>query len=150
MTLDWQDPSFLLSVLAIIGTLFTYLRHDRKIKAQEKLINDYQLGKIEDEKIQKKQAKVSASLIVRDKGHRVLRVYNRGRATARNIRLLISNEPDYLYTTNPFPFNALNESESVDLNMHLHMGSPDKMSFEILWDDEYKSDNSHEQTVQLR
>lgn len=150
MNVNWQDPSFLLSVIAIIGTVYTYLKHDRKIKAQEKLINDYQLGKIEEEKIQKRQAVVRASLIPGTKGHRILRVYNKGKATARNVRLIIKDEPDYLYTTNPFPFPALNESENVDLNIHLHMGSPDDISFEILWDDEYSSDNSHEQTVQLR
>ncbi len=149
MNINWQDPSFLLSVVAIIGTIFTYLKHDRKIKAQEKLINDYQLGKIEEEKIQKRQAVVRASLIAGTKGHRILRVYNKGKATARNVRLIIKDEPDDLYSTNPFPFRALNESENVDLNIELHKGLPDDMSFEIMWDDEYNSDNSHEQTVQL-
>ncbi|HWV72358.1 MAG TPA: hypothetical protein VN040_11605 [Pseudosphingobacterium sp.] len=149
MNLDWQDPSFLLSVIAILGTIFTYFKHDKKIKSQEKLINDYQLGKIEEEKIQKRQAVVCASLITGTKGHRILRVYNKGKAAARNVRLVINNEPDYLYTTNPFPFPILNEHEHVDLNIHLHHGSPDNISFEILWDDEFKIDNSHIQTVQL-
>lgn len=149
MNVNWQDPSFLLSLMAIVGTIFTYFKHDRKIKAQEKLINAYQLGKIEEEKIQKRQAVVRASLIVGNKGHRILRIYNKGKATARNVRLIINDEPDYLYATNPFPFPALNEHENVDLNIQLHMGSPDNISFEILWDDEYKSNNSHEQTVQL-
>ena len=149
MSVNWQDPSFLLSLIAIIGTIFTYFKHDRKIKAQEKLINDYQLGKIEEEKIQKRQAVVRASLIAGNKGHRILRIYNKGKATARNVRLIIKDEPDYLYATNPFPFPMLNEGEYVNLNIELHKGLPDDISFEILWDDEYKSDNSHEQTVQL-
>lgn len=149
MSVNWQDPSFLLSLIAIIGTVFTYFKHDRKIKAQEKLINDYQLDKIKEEKIQKRQAIVRASLITGTKGHRILRVYNKGKATARNIRLIIKDEPNYLYASNPFPFPALNESENVDLTIHLHDSSPDNMSFEIVWDDEYKADNSHEQTVQL-
>lgn len=149
MSVNWQDPSFLLSVVAIIGTIFTYFKHDRKIKAQEKLINDYQLDKIDEKKIQKTQAVVRASLISGTKGHRILRVYNKGKATARNVRLMIKDEPDCLYATNPFPFPALNESENVDLNIHLHHGSPDNMSFEILWDDKFNLDNSHEQTVQL-
>lgn len=149
MNINWQDPSFLLSIVAILGTVFTYFKHDSKIKAQEKLINDYQLDKIEEEKIQKTQAIVRASLIKGNKGHRILRVYNKGKAAARNVRLIIKDEPDYLYATNPFPFPALNESENVDLNIHLHMGSPDNISFEIIWDDEYKANNSHEQTVHL-
>lgn len=150
MNIDFQDPSFILSVLAILGTVYTYLKHDKKIKAQEKLINDYQLKKIKEEEIQKKQAVVRASLITGNKGHRILRVYNNGKATARNVRLIINEEPDYLYATNPFPFPMLNENENVDLNIHLHHGLPDDISFEILWNDEHRIDNSHTQTVQLK
>ncbi|MFD2554589.1 hypothetical protein [Sphingobacterium tabacisoli] len=149
MNINWQDPSFLLSVIAVLGTLFTYLIHDRKIKAQEKLINDYQLDKIEEEKNRKRQATVRASLIKGNKGHRILRVYNKGQAIAKNVRLIIKDEPDYLYSTNPFPFPVLNEHENIDLDIHLHMGSPDNISFEILWDDESATDNKHSQIVQL-
>lgn len=149
MNFNWQDPSFFLSVAALIGTIFTYFKHDQKIKAQEKLINDYQLGKIEEEKVQKIKAVVRASLVKGSKGHRILKIYNKGQATARNVRLIIKDEPDYLYASNPFPFPALNESENVDLHIHLHMGSPEILSFEIIWDDEYRSNNSHEQIVQL-
>ncbi|WP_156309383.1 hypothetical protein [Sphingobacterium endophyticum] len=120
MSVNWQDPSFLLSMIAIFGTIFTYFKHDRKIKAQEKLINDYQLGKIEQEKIQKKQAVLRASLIVGNKGHRILRIYNKGKAIARNVRLIIKDEPDNLYGTNPFPFPALNEHENVDIYIWGH------------------------------
>jgi len=150
MNIDFQDASFILSVLAILGTVYTYFKHDRKIKAQEKLINNYQLGKIEEEKIQKKQAIVRATLMSGNKGHRTLRIYNKGKATAYNVRLIFNNEPDYLYATNPFPFPMLNENENVDLNIQLHKGLPDDISFEILWNDEFKVDNSHTQTVQLR
>ena len=149
MNIDWKDPSFILSIIAILGTAFTYFKHERKIKAQEKLINDYQLDKIEEEKIQRKQAVIRASLIKGNKGQRILRVYNKGKATAKNIRLVIKDEPDYYYASNPFPFPALNEGENVDLNIFLHMGSPNNISFEILWNDEYSDDNVHRQTIQL-
>lgn len=149
MNINWQDPSFLLSVVAILGTLFTYLKHDRKIKAQEKLINDYQLDKIEEEKIQKRQAIVRASLISGNKGHRILRVYNKGKATASNVRLIIKDEPANLFTINPFPVSIISNDEKIDLDIYLHKQLPNNISVTILWDDEYKSDNSHNQTVQL-
>lgn len=47
------EYSLIISIIAIAGTLFTYCKHDRKIIAQEKLINDYQLEKIKKERIQK-------------------------------------------------------------------------------------------------
>lgn len=144
-----EGYSLALSILAIIGTAFTYFKHDRKIKEQEKTINDYQLEKIKEEKVQKTQAIIRASLIKGNKGHRILRVYNKGQAIARNVRLIIKDEPDYLYSTNPFPFPALNEHENVDLNISLHSGTPDNISIEILWDDESATDNKHSQVVQL-
>lgn len=41
------------------------------------------------------------------------------------------------------------ESENVDLNINLHKGTPDNITFEILWDDEYKVNDSHIQAVNL-
>ncbi|WP_409149259.1 hypothetical protein [Sphingobacterium sp. BS-2] len=143
------DYSLVFSIIAIFGSLLTYFIHDRKIKAQEKLINDYQINKIIEEKIEKTQAVIRASIIKGNNGNRTLRVYNKGKATARNIRLFILDEPEYLYSTNPFPFPALNEKENVDLIIHLHMGSPDNISFELIWDDEYAENNKHSQILQL-
>lgn len=150
MTINFQDPSFVFSLIAILGTAFTYFKHDRKIKAQEKLINEYHIKKIEEEKIQETKAIVRATLITGSKGHRILRVYNKGKAVALNIRLIINDEPNYLYATNPFPFQLLNENENVDLKMAIHKETPDSISFNILWDDEFGVDNVHSQTVQLR
>lgn len=147
--MELEGYSLVLSILAIIGTTFTYFKHDRKIKDQEKLINDHHLKKIKEEELSFMQADVRATLMKGNKGHRILRVYNKGQATAKNVRLIIKDEPDYLYSTNPFPFPVLNEHENVDLNIHLHMGSPDNISFEILWDDESATDNKHSQIVQL-
>jgi len=144
------DYSLIISILALIVTIYTYIKHDRKIKEQEQLINKHQIAKIEEEKTQLKQAIVRASLIPGNKGSRILRVYNKGKASATNVRLIINDEPNYLYATNPFPFPLLNESENVDLNISLHNGTPDNISFIILWNDEYKEDNAHSQTVQLR
>src|SRR5690606_25571523 len=112
------DISILLSIIAILGSIFTYFKHDHKIKAQEKRINAYNIDKIEKEKILNKQAIIRATVIKGSRGHRTLRVYNKGKATACNIRLEIANEPDYLFSNNPFPFKKLNELDSVDLNIH--------------------------------
>ena len=37
--------SLIISILAILFSLYTYFVHDKKIKDQTKLINDYQLQK---------------------------------------------------------------------------------------------------------
>jgi len=143
------DFSLILSIIAILGSLYTYIIHDRKIKAQEKLINDYQIAKIDEEKQQKKQALIRASIIKGIKGQRTLKVYNKGKATAQNIRLIIKNEPDSVYSYNPFPCAFIHENDHVDLNMTMHMGSPDNLEIEILWDDENALNNKHHQIIHL-
>ena len=38
-----------MSVLGILGGLWAYFRHDRKIKSQEKILNDLQIKQMEKE-----------------------------------------------------------------------------------------------------
>ncbi|MFZ4862969.1 hypothetical protein ACL9RF_12385 [Sphingobacterium sp. Mn56C] len=143
------DFSLILSIIAILGSIYTYIIHDRKIKAQEKLINDYKIAKIKEEKIEKTQAVICASIIKGIRGKRTLKVYNKGKATAHNIRLIIKNEPDYLYSYNPFPCAFIHEKDHVDLNLSMHNGSPDNLEIELIWDDEYGTDNKHQQIIHL-
>ncbi|MDK2837399.1 MAG: hypothetical protein PWR15_468 [Bacteroidota bacterium] len=35
-----EAVSLIISILAIIGTLYTYIRHDKKIKEQERILNE--------------------------------------------------------------------------------------------------------------
>lgn len=147
--MELEGYSLVLSILAIIGTTFTYFKHDRKIKDQEKLINDHHLKKIKEEELSFMQADVRATLMKGDKGKRILRIFNKGKAAAYNIRLELEAEAQALFSSNPFPFQKMNEHENVDLKIYLHKGSPNNIGFTILWDDEYGKDNKHKQIVQL-
>ena len=51
--------SLIISVLALIASVFTYLRHDKKLKEQERRINEYQLKQIEKEDLEGKKAAIS-------------------------------------------------------------------------------------------
>ena len=58
--------SLIISVLALIASVFTYLRHDKKLKEQERRINEYQLKQIEKEDLESKkryEQKVLISLL---------------------------------------------------------------------------------------
>lgn len=57
--------SLIISVLALIASVFTYLRHDKKLKEQERRINEYQLKQIEKEDLESKKAAIRGN-IVRD------------------------------------------------------------------------------------
>jgi len=143
------DFSLILSILAILGSIFTYLIHDRKIKAQEKILNDYQIAKINEEKILKQKAIISASLLPKIKHYKTLRIYNKGQATAKNIRLILDIDYPYLFSSNPLPYEFLNPGENIDLRIPITKETPNEISFRILWDDNYEIDNSHPQIIQL-
>ena len=82
--MDW---SLLLSVLALIASVFTYFKHDKKLKEQERKINEYQLKQIEKEDLESKKAAIRGNIVKGLKGGRTLKVYNSGCAIARNIRV---------------------------------------------------------------
>lgn len=79
--------SLIISVLALIASVFTYFMHDKKLKEQERRINEYQLKQIEKENLENKKAAIRGNIVKGLKSGRTLKVYNSGRATARNIRV---------------------------------------------------------------
>ena len=57
-----ENLSFLLSILAMLGSIITYFYHDRKIKKQEKKLNDYQLNKFKIEDIENNKAQIKGNI----------------------------------------------------------------------------------------
>ena len=64
--------SLIISVLALIASVFTYLRHDKKLKEQERRINEYQLKQIEKEDLESKKAAIRGNIVKGLKGGRTL------------------------------------------------------------------------------
>jgi len=82
-----EMASIIISILALIGTVYTYFVHDRKIKRQESIINEYQLAKFKEEEEESKKAQICGNIVKYDSGKRVLKFYNRGKAMATNINI---------------------------------------------------------------
>ncbi|MGA6117051.1 hypothetical protein [Sphingobacterium anhuiense] len=135
-----------LSVLAILGSLMGYLLHDRRLKAQELKINAYNLFKIESEQLEFKKAEVRASLIKGDRGKCTVKIYNKGKARAHQVRLIMDDQ-DFLISNTAFPLAFMNPQESAEFYIHLSMGSPDSMLLKIMWDDDYQKNNEHQQIL---
>ena len=77
--------SIVLSAFAIALTIIMYFKHDKRLKKQEEKLNAYQLKKIDEEESENKKAQVKGNVIKGDKGRRDLRIYNTGKAPAKNI-----------------------------------------------------------------
>lgn len=141
--------SLILSIIALLGSLVTYIVHDRKIKKQEAKINEYQLAKIKEEEEDSKKAQVCGNIIKYDKGKRVLKVYNKGKAPAKNIRIEGIDENMYFDGTELLPFGLLNPQEAFELTFNIYNINQHILKITIHWDDLSHNDNTFTQQLSL-
>lgn len=145
--MDW---SLLLSILALIASVFTYFKHDKKLKEQERKINEYQLKQIEKENLENKKAAIRGNIVKGLKGGRTLKVYNSGRATARNIRVEGLDVNGVIHRGGDiFPYELMNPQDYTELTIHLVMGCPSTLKLKYIWDDEFGLNNEFEQILTL-
>ena len=142
--------SLIISVLALIASVFTYLMHDKKLKEQERKINEYQLKQIEKEDLESKKAAIRGNIVKGLKGGRTLKVYNSGRATARNIRVEGLDVNGVIHRGGDiFPYELMNSQDYTELTIHLVMGCPSTLKLKYIWDDEFDLNNEFEQILTL-
>jgi hypothetical protein len=139
----------LISILAILFTAYTYLIHDRKIKKQEKLLNEYQIKKIESEEIESLKANVEAHIYEEKQGKNVIKVYNKGKATARHLNVNIPDSNNYIKVgTNPCPID-LKPLQGIEFTILLSTNYPDKLTITYEWGDGINENNIESQDLQL-
>jgi len=96
-----------------------------------------------------KRADLSANLITVGKNNRRLKVFNRGKGTARNVRLIDLQEKDSLLSRGDiqrkFPLPILEQHQSVEVAASSHLSGPSRAHVKLVWDDE--SGENHEKEV---
>ena len=142
--------SLIISVLALIASVFTYLMHDKKLKEQERRINEYQLKQIEKENLENKKAAIRGNIVKGLKGGRTLKIFNSGRATARNIRIDGLDVDGVFYIPQDlFPYELMNPQDYAELTLHLTYGCPSTIKLKYIWDDEFSDNNEFEQVLTI-
>jgi len=88
---------------------------------------------------EQKKAELSANFVKIGKNHR-LKIFNRGKAVAKNVRLELLDNGDSLLQQNEadrkFPVPVLETHGCVELIAFVHMGSPSRAHIKLIWDDE--------------
>lgn len=138
-----------ISLFAVGFSVYTYRKHDRKINEQNKLINKYTLEKLAKENELEKKAIVEANVVRYDKGKRIIKIYNKGKAVAKNVVVSFPDDPNIIIREYPSSFD-ISPYNSMDISVSIFVGSPHTAKIAIEWDDDYKSDNKETQTIQLR
>jgi hypothetical protein len=150
MSMDTGDIiSSALSLFAIVLTITMYLKHDKRLKKQEEKLNAYQLRKIDEEESENRKALIKGNIVKGDKGSRVLKIFNSGRAVARNIRVeYLSDMENISPRDDHFPYELLNPQDSSEIFLLLSVGAF-KLHIKFIWDDDFKNDNECIQMLTL-
>jgi hypothetical protein len=143
-----QIIPIIISSFALVLSLYTYLKHDAKIKKQNALINQFQLEKLKKETDSEKKAIIEANVINREKGKRIIKVYNKGKATAKNVVVTFPGEPNVIISDYPAPID-IRPQNSMEIYVNAFNGSPDTLQIDFEWQDNLKPDNKDSQTIQI-
>ena len=141
--------SIIISIIALLGSLATYIIHDHKIKEQEKMINAYQLAKFKEEEEDNKKALISGTIIRKERGPQVLKIYNKGKATATNINIQGLEIQEISVCDKILPYELLNPQDFAEIRFFIIMNAPSTLKLTYTWDDEYKTGNTYTQILSL-
>lgn len=140
----------IISILALLASAFTYFKHDKKLKEQERKINEYQLKQIEKEDLESKKAAIRGNIVKGLKGKRTLKVYNSGRAIACNIRIEgLDVEGLFHRADEVFPYELMNPQDYTEVNIMLFNNCAPTIKLKYIWDDESGKNNEFEQVLTL-
>lgn len=148
---EWGGHVF--AIGGIIGGLFMYFRHDRKIKQQEKLLNDLQIKQYKKEAEQDRQAKVECNVVSNKNSGTRIYFYNSGLADARNVRIDILNRNSLkgvIITGDWGPYDLITPRNGRrEERIFLCDGHTKTLNLRITWDDDFANNRSITQSPQL-
>lgn len=144
-----EIAGIIISILALSFSMFTYFKHDKKIKQQSKLLNNYHLERIEKEKEEEKKAKIEAFVVKEHNGTRTIKVYNKGKSIANNVNVIIPENEGYRVFTNPCPID-IRPQNSIEIKLGaLIENHTDKIKIEFEWSDNYNVKSREYQMIQI-
>jgi len=138
---DWGGH--ILAFIGILGSIWVYLVHDRKLKAQEKTLNNLQIKQLSKAEAKEKMADIRCN-IFRAKSKAHVRIINAGPSTAYNVRIEILNQEELegliFQHTIWGPYEMINVSDGKEEIIFLEMGYTEHLKLRITWDDEFAKD----------
>ena len=145
--------SAVVALAALIVSLVS-LRKTNKFGETTDRLNQMLIERETSESLATKKADLSANLYMRGKNDYRLKVFNRGKGRAVNVRLIdLDAEDDSLLLpdeiTQKFPLPILEQHQSVDLIAAVTLGSHLRTRVKLQWDDESGKDHEKELTPSI-
>lgn len=143
--------SIIIALLALLFSVITYFIHDRKLKEQEKILNEYQLRVLAQVEEENKKAIIRARTVKTIGGKRTLLIYNIGKAKARNLIVAMDNGEQVIAARPGFPvtYPELFPNTSREITLFLLTEGDDDVILNYTWDDDSGKNNMESQTIDL-
>lgn len=142
--------SIIVATFALLFSFYTFFAHDRRLKKQEKLLNEYQLRSMALSEAENKKAVIRAKSVKYTGGKRSLYIYNTGKAKARNLKVVMPNENEIYAASPEFPlhYEELLPQANREVTLFLSEGD-DELLLAYEWEDDYSTSNKERQTIDL-
>lgn len=149
-TIEWQSA---VAVLAFAFSIYTFRKTHKLSEKQAELVEDQKrlnrilVEKEETEACNAKKADLSARLVKVANNNWRVKIFNKGKAEARHVRIEFDTEGDNVIlikrdVESKFPMGRLEPQQGVDLIASLHLNSPSKVPVKLIWNDDIGSDHS--------
>lgn len=125
--------------VAAFGLSAFSLWRQRKYDEQARHLNSLLIEKENAETLSGKKGDLFANFVNTSKSSYHFKIYNRGKGTARNIRLEVLDGEELFMTGDlkeKFPFPTLETHQTINLLVRVHMQSPRRATVKLTWDDD--------------
>lgn len=125
--------------VAAFGLSGYTLWRQRKGDELTRKLNALQIEKEQAESISSRKADLFANFVKTGKSNYQFKIFNRGKGTARNIRMEVLSGNELLEhhdLKRKFPFPSLEPQQSIGLHAFVHLQSPRRATVKLTWDDD--------------
>ncbi|KQN09052.1 hypothetical protein [Sphingomonas sp. Leaf28] len=125
--------------VAAFGLSGYTLWRQRKGDELTRRLNALQIEKEQAESVSSKKADLFANFVKTGKTSYQFKIFNRGKGTARSVRMDVLAGNDLLEShdlTEKFPYPTLEPHQAISLLAAVYMGSPRRATVKLSWDDD--------------
>jgi len=128
-------------VIATIALLISgwLALHQRSVNASQKRLNEMLITQGENQALDARKADLSANFIKLGKNKYRLKIWNKGKATAHNVRIEFPDGNDVIVESDlksKFPMETLEQHGTVELIASVCLGTQLKHHIRLIWDDQ--------------
>ncbi|EPR71040.1 hypothetical protein ADICYQ_0631 [Cyclobacterium qasimii M12-11B] len=106
------------------------------------------MEKLRKETDSEKKAIIEANVVKREKGKRIVKVYNKGKAIAKNVVVTFPGAPNVSIMDYPASID-IRAQNSIDIQINASKISPETLKINFEWEDDLSLNNKDSQIIQV-